>query len=63
MYVTNQGGNTVSVIDTTTNKEVIGSPITVGIPGSSPVGIAYDTLNHRMYVANQGDSTVAVIFC
>jgi YVTN family beta-propeller protein len=26
-----------------------------------PVGIAYDPINHRMYVANQADNTVSVI--
>ena len=37
MYVTNQGGTTVSVIDTTTNTVI--DPITVG---TMPIGIAYD---------------------
>ena len=56
MYVTNQGGTTVSVIDTTTNQVI--DTITVG---NSPVGIAYDIVHNRMYVANQNDGTVSVI--
>ena len=56
MYVTNQGGTTVSVIDTTTNQVI--DTITVG---NNPRGIAYDIVHDRMYVANQNDSTVSVI--
>ena len=47
MYVTNQGGTTVSVIDTTTNTVI--DTITV----NTPIGIAYDPDKHRMYVGNQ----------
>jgi len=55
--VLNTKNDTVSVIDTTT-KTVIGSPITVG---NQPIDIAYDPINHRMYVTNQGEDTVSVI--
>ena len=50
MYVTNQGDGNVLVIDTTTNTVI--DTITVG---GQPLGIAYDSINHRMYVAKQGD--------
>jgi YVTN family beta-propeller protein len=56
MYVTNQGGTTVSVIDTTTNTII--DTITVQ---STPIGIAYDPDKHRMYVGNSGSGTVSVI--
>jgi YVTN family beta-propeller protein len=56
MYVTNQGGTTVSVIDTTTNQVI--DTITVG---STPIGIAYDIVHDRMYVANAVSNTVSVI--
>jgi YVTN family beta-propeller protein len=57
MYVVNSGPGTVTVIDTRTNT-VIGNPIQVG---NSAFGIAYDPVNHRMYVTNGGDNTVSVI--
>ena len=57
MYVANQAGSTVSVIDTITNK-VIGNPISVG---QAPTFLAYDPVHHRMYVINQADSTISVI--
>lgn len=40
MYVTDQTGNTVSVIDTNTNTVI--NTITVGV---NPTDIAYDPLN------------------
>jgi YVTN family beta-propeller protein len=56
MYVTNRADNTVSVIDTTSNT------VTDTIPaGVQPTGIAYDSVNKRMYVANSGDNTVFII--
>ena len=45
-YITNEGGNTVSVIDTATNT-VIGTPIPVG---SSPVGVAVTPDGSKVYV-------------
>jgi YVTN family beta-propeller protein len=56
MYVANAGDDSVSVIDTTTNKVI--DTITVG---DFPTDIAYDIIHERMYVTNQGDSTVSVI--
>ena len=56
--------NTVSVIDTTTNT-VIDTYYSRILAGSNNVGIAYDPVNHRMYVANFGNDnfggTVSVI--
>jgi YVTN family beta-propeller protein len=56
-YVTNNGNNTVSVLDTITNANV-GAPIPVGI---SPVGVGVDPTVHRAYVTNDGSNTVTVI--
>jgi YVTN family beta-propeller protein len=63
MYVTNDGSNTVSIIDGKTNT-VVGSPIPVG---TNPYGIAFNPNNGDMYVANYDfssnrvDDTVSVI--
>ena len=57
MYVANQGTNSVTVLNTTSNT-VVGSPILVG---ENPVGIAFDPVHNRMYVANQYNNTVSVI--
>jgi YVTN family beta-propeller protein len=56
MYVTNSDSDDVSVIDTTTNTVI--DTIEVDF---TPVDIAYDPVNHRMYVANSDDNTVSVI--
>lgn len=57
LYVVNSTGNSVSVVDTTTDT-VVGAPIPVG---TNPQGIAVDTTLHHVYVANQGDNTISVI--
>ena len=54
--MTNAQDGTVSVIDTTTNTVI--DTITVE---AFPTGIAYDPVNHRMYVANNDSNTVSVI--
>ena len=54
--MTDQTGNTVSVIDT--NIYTVIDTITVGV---NPTGVAYDPENDRMYVTNAGDNTVSVI--
>jgi YVTN family beta-propeller protein len=46
-YITNEGFNSVSVIDTATNT-VIGSPIAVG---SSPFGLAVTPDSNNVYAA------------
>ncbi len=56
LYVTNNLDNTVSVIDTASNK-VIG---TIHV-GTAPVGIAYNPTNKKAYVVNRGDNTVSII--
>jgi len=56
-YVTNEGSNSVSVIDTATNT-VVGSPITVG---SQPIGIAITPNGAYAYVTNTGSNSVSVI--
>jgi len=54
--VTHLEDNFVSVIDTTTDTVIDTIPV-----GDQPIGIAYDPVNHRMYVTNSGDDTVSVI--
>ena len=56
MYVTNSGGNTVSVIDTNTNTVVSTIPV-----GSQPIGIAFDPVHDRMYVTILTVNSVSVI--
>jgi YVTN family beta-propeller protein len=53
-YVTN--GNSVSVIDSTTNTVVASIPV-----GTGPEGIAFNPNNGDMYVANEGSFNVSVI--
>ncbi len=55
-YVANQGGTTVSVIDTATNA--VTATITVGL---SPYGVAVSPDGSRVYVANANGGTVSVI--
>src|SRR5947208_16848372 len=56
-YITNTNGDTVSVIDTTTNT-VVGSPISVG---HVPVGVAITPDGGKVYITNDGANTVSVI--
>jgi YVTN family beta-propeller protein len=58
-YVANIDSNTVSVIDTATNK-VVGPPIELGI-GTGPVAVAVTPDGTHAYVANSGTGTVSVI--
>jgi YVTN family beta-propeller protein len=55
-YVTNMGDNTVSVIDTDTNRVVATVPV-----GPVPYGVAVDPRGDRVYISNQGDGSVSVI--
>ena len=66
IYVTNMGSNTVSVINGTTNAVVanvtaISSEEGGGSGFFSPAGIAYNSDNGNLYVANRGSDTVSVI--
>ena len=54
MYL-NQGSNTVSVINATSNKVVATIPV-----GVHPVALTTDDTD-QMYVTNQGSNTVSVI--
>ena len=56
VYVANEYSNTVSVIDTETDK--VQATINVG---SFPYGIDINPLNNRIYVTNRGSNTVSVI--
>jgi YVTN family beta-propeller protein len=55
-YVANSGSNTVSVIDTATNKVVATVPV-----GTNPAGVAVTPDGTKVYVANENDNTVSVI--
>src|SRR2546425_1822382 len=55
-YVTNEGSNTVSVIDTSTNTVVATIPV-----GVFPIGVAITPDRTRAYVANAGSANVSVI--
>ncbi|WP_075919064.1 PE domain-containing protein [Mycobacterium tuberculosis] len=57
IYVTNQGSNTVSVIDPVTNT-VTGSPIT---DGNGPSGVAVSPVTGLVFVTNFDSNTVSVI--
>jgi YVTN family beta-propeller protein len=56
VYVANEYSNTVSVIDTETDK--VQSRINVDV---FPYGIDTNPLNNRVYVTNKGSNTVSVI--
>src|SRR5207237_343985 len=56
-YVANNGSNTVTVIDTTTNT-VLGAPIPVG---TNPRGVGVDPIVHRAYLSNLSSHDVTVI--
>src|SRR5438105_1116204 len=55
-YITNGGSNSVSVIDTATNRVVATIPF-----GSNPRGLAIDSNGSSVYVTNFGSGTVSVI--
>lgn len=58
LYVCNFGGDTVSVIDTTTATPKLLPPIRVG---RQPSGIAITSDGRFIYVANTRDNTISVI--
>ncbi|MEU9048496.1 YncE family protein, partial [Kitasatospora sp. NPDC048343] len=55
-YVTNEGDNTVSVIDTATNT--VTATVVVG---TGPFDVAVTPDGLHAYVTNEGDNTVSVI--
>jgi YVTN family beta-propeller protein len=55
-YITNEGSNSVSVIDTATNMEV--KTILVGM---EPTGVAVSPYGNFVYVTNSGSGSVSVI--
>jgi YVTN family beta-propeller protein len=55
-YITNSYSNTVSIIDTATNKVID----TVNV-GSNPNGVAVSPDGTKVYVTNDHDNTVSVI--
>jgi YVTN family beta-propeller protein len=56
LYVSNNGGNSVSVIETVTNTVMT----TVGV-GLAPAGLAMSPDQSQVYVVNNGSSNVSVI--
>ena len=58
LYFTDNALNSVLVVDGSTNKVVT----TIDLPThSSPIGIAYNSYDHNVYVAEQNSSSLAVI--
>jgi YVTN family beta-propeller protein len=55
-YVTNQGSNNVSVIDTATNAVVVTVPV-----GNNPYGVAGTPDGKHVYVTNSDSNNVSVI--
>src|SRR5574337_284691 len=55
-YITNQGSNNVSVIDTATNTVTA----TVNV-GDNPRGVAVNPAGTKVYVTNYGSNNVSVI--
>lgn len=54
--VTDEGSNTVSVLDTRT-----ASVLATILVGNTPQAVALDPLTHRAYVANADDNTLSVL--
>jgi len=55
-YVSNNGSDTVTVVDTATNTVIAVIPV-----GDRPRGLAVTADGARVFVANEGDNTVSVI--
>jgi YVTN family beta-propeller protein len=58
-WVTNGTSGTVAAFDAATTTPRSGSPFPTG--GTSPVGVALDPVNHRVYVANFNSSNLTVL--
>jgi len=61
VYVTNQSGGTVSVIDTDSSSGTYNQVIDTIAVGSGPIGVTVSPDGASLYVANQNSSTVSVI--
>ncbi len=64
LFVSNAGGNTVSVINTKTPAvtETIRTSLDFQVPvGSTPIALAVNHANTRLYVANADNNDVAVV--
>ena len=64
LYVANTGSNSVSVIDTITNKRIDANPSIFAVDiavGSLPSALAISADGKRLYVANTGSNSVSVI--
>ena len=61
VYVANTFSDTISVIDTLRNNNVISNIAVAHFPGNSSSGIAYNSKNGNMYVANIGSDSVSEI--
>ena len=55
-YITNQGDNTVSVIDTTKNKVIQSIAV-----GKAPVGVAVSARLQRVYITNVDSQDISII--
>jgi YVTN family beta-propeller protein len=56
VYVTNLNSNTVSVIDTRTNKIITAIPVGIG-----PIGVSVSPDGGKVYVANSGSNNISLI--
>jgi hypothetical protein len=64
--VTNKGGSTITIFDSTTNTELPGSPVTVGTGVSMPVDVTADQPPNqpvtKWFVADSGSNSVTAIW-
>lgn len=61
VYVSNNGGNTVSVIDAVTNTLIKTIPVGSGTVDARPFSLAVSPRGTQVYVANSGSKNVSVI--
>lgn len=56
LYVSNESGNSVSVVDTVSGSVVATIPV-----GAAPQSVAVNSATHRVYVSNSGDASLTVL--